>query len=570
MSENDDTIPITIDNVRASKAGHAYHEAWAARTALELLPPDTDLTAITLEGFDEQDEQGLGKGAVEVADLVRYYGSVDVAGSHRVSVVQFKYSIASATVAVRAADLASTLAKFADTDAQLRAVHGDDHVTKVLGYEFATNRPIHPKLCEALTALIAGSNTNDDTARQAKQITAALKNYPHAPADLLSRLTLVGRGDTLVEAERAIATKLAAWSEASDPDAEVRLLRLRNLVRIKAGPGSEADKRIDRVAVLAELGVEHEDRLYPTPDAFPEVDALIERAVLDEIARVAREPGYPVLLHAAGGMGKTVMMQGLAKRLSADGPVILFDGFGAGRWRDPADGRHLPERTLVHLANLLAGRGLCDILLPIADPTGLLKAFRRRLEQSVASARNTKSDANVSLVLDAVDHAGLAALDTGRPSFAHLLLHSIGVAPIDGVRVIASCRTERIGIAVNKASHRPFHLEAFTVEEARALVKKRVPDASADETAALLMRSGRNPRCLDTLITEGRPFDPASLPGGVADPASLLDELLQKGQHAPHGISQEARRRDRPQFAALQQPCEHRPAMRRREMRLLT
>jgi len=49
-----------IDKVRASKAGHAYHEAWAARTALELLPPSTDLTAITLEGFGEQDEQELG------------------------------------------------------------------------------------------------------------------------------------------------------------------------------------------------------------------------------------------------------------------------------------------------------------------------------------------------------------------------------------------------------------------------------------------------------------------------------------------------------------------------------
>ena len=58
MSDDDaDIVPIEIDKVRASKAGHAFHEAWAARTALELLPPSTDLTAITLEGFDERDEQ---------------------------------------------------------------------------------------------------------------------------------------------------------------------------------------------------------------------------------------------------------------------------------------------------------------------------------------------------------------------------------------------------------------------------------------------------------------------------------------------------------------------------------
>ena len=72
MNDNDTgTGPIEIDKVRASKAGHAFHEAWAARTALELLPPSTDLTSITLEGFDERDEQSLGTGAVEIADLAR-------------------------------------------------------------------------------------------------------------------------------------------------------------------------------------------------------------------------------------------------------------------------------------------------------------------------------------------------------------------------------------------------------------------------------------------------------------------------------------------------------------------
>jgi hypothetical protein len=85
-NQNPSERPIAIDKVRASKAGQAYHEAWAARTALELLPPKTDLTAITLEGFDERDEQDLGTRAVEIADLVRYYGATDVARARRVSV----------------------------------------------------------------------------------------------------------------------------------------------------------------------------------------------------------------------------------------------------------------------------------------------------------------------------------------------------------------------------------------------------------------------------------------------------------------------------------------------------
>ncbi|MFM0639039.1 hypothetical protein PQQ63_20330 [Paraburkholderia metrosideri] len=529
MSDNDTgAAPIEIDKVRASKAGHAFHEAWAARTALELLPPLTDLTAITLEGFDERDERSLGTGAVEIADLVRYHGSTDVAGAHRVTVVQFKYSIASAEMAVRAADLASTLAKFAETDAELRATHGDDHILAVVRYEFATNRPIHENLGKAISAVVAGIQETGDTGRQVGQIAEALKEYPHPFADLLRRLDLVGSKGSLIEAERAISTTLAAWSEPGDPDAEKRLLKLRNLIRIKAGPGSETDKRIDRVAVLAELEVEHEDRLYPTPDAFPVVEVIIQREVLDDIAVLARECGLPLVVHAAGGMGKTVLMQGLADQLRADGPIVLFDGFGAGRWRDPADGRHLPERTLVHLANLMAGQGLCDILLPVADVTGLLRAFRRRLAQSVEAARRTRSDACVSLVLDAIDHAGLAAQETATSSFAHLLMRSISVDPIDGVRIIASCRTERLTLATGDTSHRLFSVPLFTDAEVRALVGRRMPDASADEIAALLTRSGRNPRCLDNLITTGRPFDPVAFPDASEEPQDMLDVLLRK------------------------------------------
>ncbi|HCE6431202.1 TPA: hypothetical protein NHO58_006323 [Pseudomonas aeruginosa] len=520
--------PVEIDKVRASKAGHAFHEAWAARTALELLPPSADLTAITLEGFDQRDEQSLGTGAVEIADLVRYHGATDVARAHRVTVVQFKYSIASADTAVRAADLASTLTKFAVTDAELRATHGDDHVLTVVRYEFATNRPIHENLGKAIAAVAAGTQEAGDVARQAGQIGEALKEYPYPFADLLRRMEIVGSKGSLIEAERAISTTLAAWSEPGDPDAEKRLLKLRNLIRIKAGPGSEADKRVDRVAVLAELEVEHEDRLYPTPDAFPEVEIVIQRDALDDIAILAREADLPVVVHAAGGMGKTVLMQGLADRLRADGPVVLFDGFGAGRWRDPADGRHLPERTLVHLANLMAGQGLCDILLPVADVTGLLRAFRRRLAQAVETARRTRSDACVSLVLDAIDHAGLAAKETGTSSFAHLLMRSISVDAIDGVRIIASCRTERLALATGDTSHRPFAVPLFNDAEVRSLVERRVADASADEIAALLTRSGRNPRCLDNLITTGRPFDPVSFPDALGEPQDLLDALLHK------------------------------------------
>jgi Fic family protein len=181
------------------------------------------------------------------------------------------------------------------------------------------------------------------------------------------------------------------------------------------------------------------------------------------------------------------------------------------------------------LANLLAGRTLCDILLPISDITSLLRAFRRRLAQSVATARQMAAEAQVVLILDAIDHAAIAADATGTTSFAHVLLASLAIEPIDGVALVASCRTERRLEAVGDAEHRELEIPAFSANEARGLIAMRDPSATGAETGALHTRSGGNPRCLDTLLTYGRPYDPPSSPGAVtAPPAELLDELLKK------------------------------------------
>src|SRR5690606_10225382 len=111
-----------------------------------------------------------------------------VAEARCVEIVQFKYSIASATVPVRAADLAKTISKFADADTQLRARHGHDRVEQVVYYEFATNRPIHPNLRAAIVATVDGAETSGDVERQQTQLAAALKDYPHPYAQLLKRL----------------------------------------------------------------------------------------------------------------------------------------------------------------------------------------------------------------------------------------------------------------------------------------------------------------------------------------------------------------------------------------------
>ncbi|WP_422009898.1 NACHT domain-containing protein [Reyranella sp.] len=518
----------TTDKVRASRDGHAYHEAWAARSALELLPPRTTLDAIALEGFSIEDDPDLGDEAVEVADLVRYHGAAGVARASRVEVVQFKYSISRADTPIRAADLVKTLQKFTAADADFRVRHGASLVERVVRYDFASNRPVHENLYEAIKVLRSGAKADGDIARQVEQLREALHATGIEIASFLGRLELTGSRGSLKQVDRSIQKILATWGEADDSGSRTRLLKLRNLVRSKVGIEGAGNNLIDRVAVLAELGVDDERTLYPTPDAFPALGHVVSRAIVDRVLEATKVDPLPLVIHAAGGMGKTVLMQSVAKRLSDTNHVVVFDGFGAGQWRDPADGRHRPDKTLVHLANLLAGQGMCDILLPISDETDLIRAFRRRLVQAVSGGRQAFDESGVILILDAIDHAAIQAEATGTRSFAHLLLKSLSVNPIGGVFVVASCRTERLAASVGGATIRAQAIPPFSTEEARALILARDPTAQSSEIAALEGRSGRNPRCLDAFLAAGRPYD-GPRPGGEAVTSSdVLDALLRE------------------------------------------
>src|SRR5436305_1841493 len=107
-------IRLKIDKVRASRDGHEFHEAWAARRALQLVMPSDGLVGIAVEGLAPADQPRASAETVEIADLVFYYGSLPTfEGARTVVVVQCKYSISSESVPFRASDAKKTIRKFA-------------------------------------------------------------------------------------------------------------------------------------------------------------------------------------------------------------------------------------------------------------------------------------------------------------------------------------------------------------------------------------------------------------------------------------------------------------------------
>jgi len=114
--------------------------------------------------------------------------------------------------------------------------------------------------------------------------------------------------------------------------------------------------------VLDALELQSPDDLFPCPASFPRVGKVVKREQLSAAVNLIPTLDKPLLIHAAGGVGKTVFLQSLSKVLSERHETVVFDCFGGGAYRAPDDARHLPKRGLIHIINKLACQGLCDPL----------------------------------------------------------------------------------------------------------------------------------------------------------------------------------------------------------------
>ncbi|MBX3219220.1 MAG: hypothetical protein KF795_01795 [Labilithrix sp.] len=516
---------IPIDTARAAKDGNEYHEAWVARKSLGLLLPRDGLVGIAIEGFALEDQ--ATKEATEIADAVLYYGPhASFDGATRVVVVQVKYSKASEHKPFRAADAKRTIAKFATTYRAHKSAHGAARARARLRFELVTNRPILPELTQAIQASGTGSPMRGTVLAQAQQLRAACRLRGKDLAEFLSRLRITGIAGDLTQRKHELAIAVADWSPARDLSARLRLNLLCNLARAKASLAAQDRNVITRADVLTELGLQHEDDLLPCPASFPDVGTMIERVQLADTAQAVPRLTRPLVIHADAGVGKTVFMRSLASRLATEHEVVLFDCFGSGQYRAPSDARHLPQRGLIHIANLLACQGLCDPILPgSARDDELLKTFRLRLAQAAETGRRGDPNRQLVLLMDAIDNASEHAHVRGEPAFPRLLVEEVGSAgAIAGVQIVVSSRSHRRAKATGGTSCDEIELLPFTLDESRGYLGSRVDDLTEAKLQVAQSRSRGNARVLEHLAKD----DPRLLAPTKFAKVIALDDLLRK------------------------------------------
>lgn len=512
-----------VDKVRASRDGHEYHEIWTARRAMQLLLPSNPVNAIAVEGLSPRDQSGAPSKTIEIADLTLYYGDANFEHASRMTISQFKYSISKEDADFRVSDAKETIEKFADSYRSYKRKHGAATVTEKLDFELVTNRPIYRPFHEAIEALKNGTPASGEALKQSKQLATASGLTGKVLAEFAGKLTLSGLSGSLPANKRSLAGLIVDWSATDDLVASSRLGKIKDLVREKAGHAGSYKNLIKRTDILAELGIEDAEDLLPCKPALPKVGKVVEREQLSEAIALLPTLSAPLLIHATGGVGKSVFMESLASAIGKQSEIVFFDCFGGGQYRSPSDARHLPKKGLIHIANTLAFRGLCDPILPGAtDTQALLRTFRRRLTQCVLTLETQAPDRGLVIFIDAIDNAQLFADERGQEAFPTLLLESLRYESIDGVKLVVSCRPERKPVSLTGC--KDFPLRPFTIQETATYLKARLKGVSAAEIKVAQARSGGNARVLEYLAKSDRGL----LDQSEVDKSIELDDLIQQ------------------------------------------
>jgi hypothetical protein len=437
----------------------------------------------------------------ESIDVGEYFGSQDITQATLVRYIQLKHSTLHANDAWTPSGLRETVGKFAQRYTEIRKRLGPAFSVGKLEFWFVSNRPIDTDFLEAIEDTAVGAPTRHPSEREKLEEFADLHESDLATFSKLLRMK--GGQEGYWTQRNLLFQDLRGYLPEADVDGPVQL---KELVTQKALSQNAANPFITKIDVLRALKTD-EAGLFPAPCLIEPVPGVVPReqesGLVDSIVNARARP---VLLHAASGVGKTVISTRIQMLLPPGSVCILYDCFGNGEYRSPSRYRHRHKTGLVQIANELAGKGLCDPLIPAprADPAAYLAAFLHRLKQGIASIRAEKPAALLCIVVDAADNAQIAAEEIGeaRSFIRDLLREEIP----EGVRLVVLCRTERQARLDPSSKVLRLELHSFSREETAAHLRHRFPGATERDVDEFHSLSSHNPRVQAMALSREAPL----------------------------------------------------------------
>jgi hypothetical protein len=357
----------STDLVRSSRDGDQFHYYWAARQCLKMLLPGSGLAAVSIEGSSPEDPvaaDGQGPGddptGEYVVDIAEYYGDAAPDRASKIVYRQLKHSTEHPDQPWTVSGFKNTLEGFGRRFSTLTDV--SPGLRKRVSFEFVSNRPVDDTVLRALNDIGQGASpANPRTA-------GYIRTYLGLPDDLTRQFCQQFRVDIRAPGLLRLAHLFRQDIDALLPGApNDGPLRLKEDIARRA-TSLEPDPVVTVGAVLAALGAST-DQLLPASSLLQEPETVVPVPQAAEIARRLSSSHGPVVVHAAGGVGKSVLASQLAGLLPSGSVYLVYDCFALGGYRRSSSPRHEHRQGYVQLANELAGTGLCDPLVPWCWPS---------------------------------------------------------------------------------------------------------------------------------------------------------------------------------------------------------
>lgn len=477
---------VDLDNelVRYSRAGDEFHYRWAARRCLNLIYPHTELQSVKIEGSKESKRAGE-----YVIDVAEYYASER--GAQSTKYYQLKHSTTQVENPFNPCDVKDTIIGFSNRFTDLA---GQQPMVDVR-YYIVTNRQFSEYFKNGLNALAKGNKAH-------KGFVSTITRYTNLSGerlkDFCSSLELVGSEGDYSSQHFELYSEL---SEVLAGIVDCRIVdSLISLVREHALP-HKSDCEILCEDILQRFGVSSKKALFPAPPELEQVLSPVKRDQHENLLRQILDTSTPIIIHASGGVGKSVVARQLANSLPIGSLGIVYDCFGAGGYRNVSTPRHRHSDALVQIANEIASIGYCEPLMPTnATEVDYLRSFEDRLSIAISRIRMRNPDAVVAIFVDAADNAEMAAEHRGDKCFASDLLN---IRIPDGCRIVELCRTERISLLSPLSTVLQINLEPFSHSETLAHLQAYFPDATTFDAVELCRLSAGNPRVQANLLNAG-------------------------------------------------------------------
>ncbi|KIO54436.1 ATP-binding protein [Flavobacterium hibernum] len=495
----------TISDADLSSAGDDFHILWTIKKSLELLNFDNSgLKAVTIEGFEKNLSQKIDPTGEKFLgiDLTEYYGGENFLSSDSIVISQLKYSTRRSSENFTFSKLyegkksssfhGSVIHRLAEVYKTFLCEFGREKALEKITIKLVTNRNVNASQLSQIIQIQDFLKRN----KRPLSITSVLNEFPKFVKEPFVKLRkasgltvyefcdflrLLNFEDSGTASRQTLNFELVKSIAKTSIRSKNQFNSLFKMIWDKMMPENRDERTLTLIDTLACFGFSSIENLFPVSQNFEHNPSVILREQLQEIITVIhKNTSYkPICIHGGAGIGKSTITQQIKNELPAHSQCILFDCYGAGKYQNPEDKRHLHRNAIIQLSNEMAKKiGSEFLLLQNESDDVYLKEFIKRIKDAVAVLRNREPLSCLVLVIDAADNSITAADQCGEKSFVQDLLN---MEIPSGCHIIATSRTYRKETLNLPSKYIDIELKPFSIVESALFLKNNFAKITADE-----------------------------------------------------------------------------------------